>query len=145
MNEHIILFDENSIPYIAHHGIKGQKWGIRRFQNADGTLTEAGRKRHNRMVKRFNKISNSSDRQFDKANKYSRKATHQKIGNSHRNAEIARRAMSKAVKNTKRASRIYKKLKKDYADKSVASLEQNTIIRGEQMIERYRMLSLGQL
>lgn len=31
--------------YLAHHGIKGQKWGIRRYQNADGSLTAEGRKR----------------------------------------------------------------------------------------------------
>lgn len=31
--------------YIKHHGIKGQKWGVRRFQNKDGSLTLAGRKR----------------------------------------------------------------------------------------------------
>lgn len=31
---------------LYHHGIKGQKWGIRRFQNEDGTLTEAGKKRY---------------------------------------------------------------------------------------------------
>jgi hypothetical protein len=31
---------------LAHHGIKGQKWGIRRYQNADGTLTEAGKERY---------------------------------------------------------------------------------------------------
>ena len=30
--------------YLYHHGIKGQKWGVRRFQNPDGTLTEAGKK-----------------------------------------------------------------------------------------------------
>ena len=30
--------------YLTHHGIKGQKWGVRRFQNPDGTLTEAGKK-----------------------------------------------------------------------------------------------------
>ena len=30
---------------LIHHGIKGQKWGIRRFQNKDGSLTQAGRKR----------------------------------------------------------------------------------------------------
>jgi hypothetical protein len=29
----------------AHHGIKGQRWGIRRYQNPDGSLTEAGRRR----------------------------------------------------------------------------------------------------
>lgn len=31
---------------LQHHGIKGMRWGIRRFQNKDGTLTPAGRKRY---------------------------------------------------------------------------------------------------
>lgn len=31
--------------YIAHFGIKGMKWGVRRFQNKDGSLTELGKKR----------------------------------------------------------------------------------------------------
>ena len=31
---------------LYHYGIKGQKWGIRRFQNADGTLTIQGRERY---------------------------------------------------------------------------------------------------
>lgn len=32
--------------WLAHHGIMGQKWGQRRFQNPDGTLTEEGKKRY---------------------------------------------------------------------------------------------------
>ncbi len=31
--------------YLAHHGILGMKWGVRRYQNEDGTLTEAGKSR----------------------------------------------------------------------------------------------------
>ena len=31
--------------YLMHHGIKGQKWGVRRFQNEDGSLTSAGKAR----------------------------------------------------------------------------------------------------
>lgn len=30
---------------LRHHGIPGQKWGVRRFQNKDGSLTAAGKKR----------------------------------------------------------------------------------------------------
>lgn len=33
------------MSYLQHHGIKGQKWGVRRFQNPDGSLTPAGKKR----------------------------------------------------------------------------------------------------
>ena len=32
--------------YLAHHGIKGQKWGRRRYQNEDGSLTVQGRQRY---------------------------------------------------------------------------------------------------
>ena len=31
---------------LYHHGIKGQKWGVRRYQNEDGSLTVSGRKRY---------------------------------------------------------------------------------------------------
>lgn len=31
---------------LCHHGIKGQKWGVRRFQNSDGTWTEEGKQRY---------------------------------------------------------------------------------------------------
>lgn len=33
-------------PVLAHHGILGMKWGVRRFRNKDGTLNEAGKKRY---------------------------------------------------------------------------------------------------
>ncbi len=41
--------------YLVHHGIKGQKWGVRRYQNADGSYTQAGLKRHAKQIERDTK------------------------------------------------------------------------------------------
>lgn len=56
-----------------HHGILGMKWGIRRFQNSDGSLTDAGKKRYyadssGRMTKRTIKEYNKEAKEkMDKA------------------------------------------------------------------------------
>ena len=39
---------------LTHAGIKGMKWGVRRYQNKDGTLTPAGKKRYDRDVRENN-------------------------------------------------------------------------------------------
>lgn len=36
------IYAINDGDSLSHHGIKGQKWGVRRFQNADGSLTDEG-------------------------------------------------------------------------------------------------------
>lgn len=38
-------------PYLIHSGIKGMKWGVRRYQNPDGSLTDEGMIRYNRKNK----------------------------------------------------------------------------------------------
>ena len=42
----IVIWTYNYTAELRHHGIKGQKWGVRRYQNYDGSLTAAGRKRY---------------------------------------------------------------------------------------------------
>ena len=79
-----------SDDYLMHHGIKGQKWGQRRFQNPDGTLTAEGRKHYgvaeggskemsrdfNRDVRRLNKLQKRTDTELQARNaaKYSKRA-----------------------------------------------------------------------
>lgn len=51
--------NEIELSYLAHHGILGQKWGVRRFQNKDGTLTDAGKKHYTKeLKKRLHKENN---------------------------------------------------------------------------------------
>ena len=76
--------------YLAHHGKKGQKWGIRHYQNPDGSLTPLGREHYGvgqggnkKLSRKFNrearKLKRYEDRQnkqlqAEKAAKYSKRA-----------------------------------------------------------------------
>ena len=62
MNDYLVTKE------LYHHGIKGQKWGIRRYQNDDGTLTEAGKERYSAdsvdsMEKEYKKLYNADRKQ----------------------------------------------------------------------------------
>lgn len=50
-------YTDRNNDFLAHHGILGQKWGVRRFQNKDGSLTAAGRARY---------IKSNTDRSISK-------------------------------------------------------------------------------
>lgn len=92
--------------YLMHHGILGQKWGIRRYQNADGTLTEAGKKR-------YDKLQTMADKKSERLAKY--EAQNLKAGEKLRKHyqdkadEIAKKLINKGERSTER---LLKKMKK---------------------------------
>jgi hypothetical protein len=59
---------------LTHWGVKGMKWGVRRYQNSDGSLTPAGKKRYDdshedyRRAHDKKKVSQMSDRELRERN-----------------------------------------------------------------------------
>ena len=48
---------QNQNNDLYHHGIPGMKWGVRRYQNKDGSLTAAGRKRAAKLEEKYQKVT----------------------------------------------------------------------------------------
>ena len=65
--------------YLVHHGILGQKWGLRRYQNADGTLTDAGKKRYSAKIEkkesRNERLAKKQLRYQTKSDRFEKKKT----------------------------------------------------------------------
>lgn len=65
--------------YIKHYGIEGQKWGVRRYQNPDGSLTEEGKIRYGRAVDTLHKVKEQGE-ENRKEMRTSARSTERKAG-----------------------------------------------------------------
>ena len=108
MNDYLITKE------LYHWGIKGQKWGVRRYQNEDGTLTESGKARYNSDLtekdpkKMTDEDLRKSSQRIQAEQNYKMLRSKEKIG-----AQISKTALTTAiavgasVASTYAASRIF--------------------------------------
>lgn len=103
---------------LAHHGILGQKWGVRRFQNKDGSLTAAGRRRYDYDIEGTKKKYESAKEQY-KAYKSDKNKTYMDLAkDEYTNAKI-----KKKLSEETKVSSHRQKLESLYKDKGMTEEE----------------------
>lgn len=141
--------------YISHHGVLGQKWGVRRYQNTDGSLTDKGRQHYYKTMKKVESLHKQAEHNKGKAvkykslaAKYNEKSLKKEYGGAfglgknedkaikyakisakynRRNANLER----KAYKEERKAEKLVNSLNKKYGNVSIHDLDEETIDRGK--------------
>ena len=103
--EFMLVYDD----YLMHHGVKGQRWGVRRYQNEDGSLTPKGQKH-------VAKLANKQD-------SLNKKAISIQDKNSKLQAKLDKKKASLS-KNQGRTDKLYKKAER--LDKKMAKAKDPT-------------------
>lgn len=118
-----------SPTYLEHHGILGQKWGIRRFQNPDGSLTSAGKKRYGEETHSAKQMQNRLN-DVDQARAYnSRTASDERIlANKYENKALKAERKGKDEKANK-----YRNKQEEHLNKIKTAME--NIKKGDQETE----------
>ena len=134
---------------IEHHGIKGQKWGVRRYRNPDGTLTPLGRKKLGRLEQRVAKLGNTVKQS---RSRYMMLAKKKKNGTATskelREYDQLSSALRKSSKKLKRASSELDSKKKTLNESKPAEKSIDEVIKSgtkKEVLDRGNEMTVAQL
>lgn len=141
---------------LYHYGIQGMRWGVRRFQNSDGTLTAAGKKRYNKELESYRadkKKLAEETRKFERVKKNKEKvekllADKQALIDQKRKLEAEKKAFKSGSKPDAKSEeptpeQIEAKKKKVLESRSAKTLYENAdLFSNEELMAAYNRLSL---
>lgn len=130
-------YDNN---FLMHHGIKGQKWGVRRFQNPDGSLTPEGRIRY----------GVGDAKSLAKGVYIAAKVKEPKITRDVKNAaKVAGAKLHKLEHRLKTEESIERKIKTDAIEKGISyknaskikdAIRYTSLTSNDQFVDRYNVM-----
>ena len=106
--------------YLAHHGVKGQKWGVRHYQNPDGSLTAEGKARYGAKDRSNPSIGSYYKDRMDIKKKIFSDSMYQAFkvdGKKHKQTNEEKELLKKVYKEA--TSNLNKKYKEEYGAKKV--------------------------
>lgn len=131
---------------LYHFGVEGMKWGVRRYQNEDGTLTEAGKAHYNKsygnMVTKIKKKETKASKLKTKSAKYqyksdkafdqSRRAifdstSERRETQGYKYKRKASRLNYKASKTVKSGEKYYKKKMKTFSTMPISTFNESDV------------------
>lgn len=97
--------DNDYRGYLEHHGIPGMRWGVRRYQNSDGSLTNAGRKRYGDGIAKSRSERKAAKAQAKAAKRREKILNNPKLLKKHLN-EYSDKEINDALKRFDQMSRL---------------------------------------
>ena len=101
---------------LYHYGVKGMRWGVRRYQNKDGSLTAIGKKRQDRDMQKLESVVKKAGNAINKYNRFIESHTYTVSGSNSGNSIVIENPAlrSKAIKLSKNVDKVIAKLEKRY-------------------------------
>ena len=125
---------------LLHWGIKGMKWGVRRYQNKDGTLTPAGKKRYNAEMERL-----KNEEKILK-NKEATRAKLAKLETKRKEIDERKKALNgDSGKKTVTKKAVDESEPKSKSVKDMSDEELAAVVRRAQLEKQYRDLNPQQI